>query len=57
MIKKLVGLAAFAATGTGLLLTVELKDASPLNMTILMVVGYFFTLSLVDHYNNLKEGE
>ncbi len=57
MIKKSIGLAAFAATGSGLLLTVGLGNPSPLNMIILTLVGYFFTLSLFDHYNNLKEGE
>lgn len=57
MIKKSIGLVAFAATGTGLLLSVGFRDASPLDMTILMIVGYFFTLSLVGHYNSLKEGE
>jgi len=57
MTKKLIGLAAFAATGSGLLFTVGLNDMGPLNTIILMSVGYFFTLSLVDPYKDLKEGE
>lgn len=57
MTKKLIGLAAFAATGSGLLFTVGLNEMGPLNTIILMAVGYFFTLSLVDHYKELKEGE
>ena len=57
MTKRLIGLAAFAATGSGLLFTVGLDDMGPLNTIILMSVGYFFTLSLVDHYRDLKEGE
>ena len=57
MTKKLIGLVAFAATGSGLLFTVGLNEMSPLNTIILMTVGYFFTLSLVDHDKELKEGE
>jgi drug/metabolite transporter (DMT)-like permease len=57
MALKLLGLAAFAATGSGLLFTVGLHETGPLNTVILMAVGYFFTLSLVDHYRELKEGE
>ena len=57
MTLKLLGLAAFAATGSGLLFTVGLHETGPLNTVILMAVGYFSTLSLVDHYRELKEGE
>ncbi|WP_409227273.1 hypothetical protein [Gudongella sp. SC589] len=57
MTKKLIGLVAFAATGSGLLFTVGLNEMGPLNTIFLMAVGYFFTLSIVDHYKDLKEGE
>lgn len=54
MTRKLIGLIAFVATGLGLMVSTVLKDMNLLNTTFLLLVGCFFIISLLDHFNELK---
>lgn len=54
MTRKLLGLIAFIATGAGLMVSMVIKDMNLLNIGFLIIVGCFFTISLVEHYNELK---
>jgi len=54
MTRKLLGLVAFAATGLGLLVSTVIKDMNLLNTIFIVIVGCFFTISLLEHFNELK---
>ena len=48
---------AFIATGGGLILSTAINEDSLYKTEILMIIGVFFGISLIDHYKNLKLDE
>jgi len=54
MTRKLLGLIAFIVTGMGLIVSTIIKDISFVNTAFLIIVGCFFTISLFEHFNELK---
>ena len=56
-IRKVFGLMAFIATGGGLILSTAINEDSLYKTEILMIIGVFFVISLIDHYKNLKLDE
>ena len=48
---------AFIATGGGLILSTAINEDSLYKTEILMIIGVFFVISLIDHYKNLKLDE
>lgn len=55
--RKLLGLTAFIATGGGLIISTAINEENLYKTEILIVVGFFFTISLIDHYRNLISQE
>lgn len=53
MTRKLFGLIAFVATGLGLMLSTVSKDMNLINGVFLLIIGFFFTVSLKDHFHDL----
>jgi len=54
MKRKLFGLIAFVVTSSGLLISTLNDNLSFKNMAFLFIIGCFFTISLIDHFNELK---
>jgi len=54
MILKLIGLLAFVLTSSGLLVSTLIDNFNISTMAVLFVFGCFFTISLVDHFNEIK---
>ena len=54
MTRKLLGLIAFVSTGAGLMVSSIIKDMNLLNTGFLAIIGFFLTISLVEHFNELK---
>jgi len=52
--RKLLGLIAFISTGVGLLISTIIKDMNLLNIVFIGIIGYFFAISVVEHFNDLK---
>ena len=50
-----LGLIAFVATGGGLILSTAANEENIYKTEILIILGCFFTISLVDHFRKLKE--
>lgn len=57
MKKNLLGLGIFASTGAGILISVGRHGISLYNGVILASIAFFFAISLVDHYKEIKERE
>lgn len=51
---KIFGLIAFIATGGGLILSTAINEESLYKTEILIIIGVFFGISLIDHYKNLR---
>lgn len=56
-IKRLLGLIAFIATGGGLIISTAINEENLYKTEILLVIGCFFAISLIDHYRNLRDKE
>ncbi len=54
---RLIGLFAFAATGSGLILSTASHETNFYKTEILVIYGCFFAISLADHYKRLKASE
>jgi len=54
MLRKLIGLIAFALTGMGLIAQTITGDLSLLNTLFLVVLVCLLAVSLVEQYNELK---
>lgn len=54
MLRKLLGLIAFVLTGAGLMMQTLTKGINSINISFLVIIGCFFTISLFDHYKELK---
>ena len=54
MTRKLLGLISFIVTGMGLIVSTIIKDISLVNIAFLIIVVCFFTVSLLEHFNELK---
>lgn len=52
---RLLGLIAFIATGGGLILSTAINEDNFYKTEILIIIGCFFVVSLVDHYKQLIE--
>ena len=52
-----IGLLAFIATGGGLLVSTALNDSNVYKTEIMLVLGCFFLVSLVDHYRHIMTVE
>jgi hypothetical protein len=55
MLRKLMGLIAFIITGVGLVFTSQPSEMSILNIGLLLLVGFFYTVSIIGHFKDLKE--
>lgn len=55
--KRLIGLLAFIATGGGLIISTAIHERDLYKTEILVIIGCFFAISLVDHFKKLKERE
>lgn len=55
MTRKMLGLAAFVATGVGLMVSTFMKDARALTLGILLPVAVFYFLGLSDHLKELQK--
>lgn len=53
--RKLIGLGAFAATGAGMFASTLLNTSNMTNAAAIAVVGCFATLSIAEHYFELKD--
>lgn len=54
---KLIGLAAFIATGGGLMIYTSIREKSFFGTEILLIIGFFFMVGLIDHFKNLMVGD
>lgn len=54
---KLFGLAAFIATGGGLIISTVIKEQNFFSTEILVIIAFFFIMSLFDHFNELMVGD
>ncbi len=54
MTKKLIGLIAFVVTGVGMMTSTVIKNMNFLNIGCFAIVGCLFAISLVEHFNELK---
>lgn len=52
--RKLLGLTAFAATGGGLIISTAIHEESLYKTEILVIIGCFFAMSLIDQYKKLS---
>jgi hypothetical protein len=53
--RKLIGLGAFAATGAGMLASTLMNTGNITNAAAMAVVGCFATISIAEHYFELKD--
>lgn len=51
---KLLGLTAFVATGGGLILSTAMHDENLYKTEVLIIMGCFFAMSLIDQYRKLS---
>lgn len=54
---RLLGLTAFIATGGGLIISTAINEKNFYKTEILIIIGCFFAISLVDHFKNLILGD
>lgn len=54
---KILGLIAFIATGGGLIASTAINEDNFYKTEILIILGCFFVISLVNHYRKLKESD
>lgn len=54
---RLLGLAAFIATGGGLIVSTAINEENFYKTEILIIIGCFFAISLVDHFKKLVLGD
>lgn len=57
LITRILGLAAFIATGGGLIVSSAINRPNFYKTEILMLFGALFAVSLVDHFLQLIEGD
>lgn len=55
--KKIFGLVAFIATGGGLVISTAVNEENIYKTEILLVMGAFFAISLIDHFKKLTSGD
>lgn len=55
IIRKLLGLTAFIATGGGLIITAIFNDENFYKTEILVIYGCLFAISLADHFKKVLE--
>ena len=56
-VTRLLGLAAFIATGGGLIVSTAINEENFYKTEILIIIGCFFAISLVDHFRKLVPGD
>lgn len=54
---RLLGLAAFVATGGGLIISTAIHEENFYKTEILITIGCFYAMSLLDHYKKLISGD
>lgn len=52
-----MGLAAFIATGGGLIISTAINEENFHKTEILIIIGCFFAISLADHFKKLVLGD
>ncbi|ARE89252.1 hypothetical protein [Clostridium formicaceticum] len=55
MVRKMFWLAAYAATGVGLMATAIIRSQDTLNAIILLVIAIFYGISLFGHFKELSK--
>jgi hypothetical protein len=55
MLRKLIGLIAFVLTSVGLIMQTVTEGMSILNTSFLIAILCFFTISLIEQFNGLKD--
>lgn len=53
MLRRLLGLLSFVATGLGLMVSNLDNNINILTAGFLLIIGWFFMISLLDHYKEL----
>ncbi len=56
MRKRILGLVAFAAVGEGIILSAAFKERNFFSTEILVIIAFFFMISLFDHIYELIAG-
>ena len=56
-VTRLLGLAAFIATGGGLIISTAINEENFYKTEILIIIGCYFPIILVDHFRKLVLGE
>lgn len=57
MRKRILGIIAFVAVGEGLILSAAFKEKNFFSIEILVIIAFFFMISLLDHIYELIAGE
>lgn len=55
--RRILGLIAFIATGGGLIISTAIHEENFYKTEILIIIGCFFAISLVDHFKKLVSGD
>ncbi|HLR20977.1 MAG TPA: hypothetical protein VK087_03130 [Tissierellaceae bacterium] len=56
-LRKVLGLIAFIATGAGLKISTAINEESFYKTAIVIIIGCFFAVGLVDHFRKLILGD